>query len=94
MKIIAYSAGYYQAECGCPYQESSGGMADLVKIINMALFEARETMLHDNQKHTPDGKTWIDDRPYVCEEDAYRRIEALDAETLAYKYVEALGSPD
>ena len=51
-------------------------------------------MLHNNEKHTPDGKTWIDDRPYVCEESAYRRIEALDAEALAYKYMERLGSPD
>lgn len=49
------------------------------QVRNDALREAANAIIHTHE-HPEDNRTWVGERPYICEENAYRAIEALITE--------------
>ena len=77
---ICYGRGYYldnfMRKQECKRCQSSSLAEREAKVRNDALREAANDIVHTN-KHPEDNRTWVGERPYICEETAYRTIEAL-----------------
>lgn len=56
--------------------------------------QAANTVAYSERLISEDNRIWIDERPYVCEETAYRAIRAIPLPTNADLLAEAMKLPE
>ena len=78
-----------------PTQNNTGGDAAATPIGAAWMREqAANTVAYSERLISEDNRIWIDERPYVCEETAYRAIRAIPLPTDADLLAEAMKLPE